>query len=410
MHFTWPSRKTIDDRDTNHATGTANPPVGTANAGMFMQVLGTLRYWNAPHASVFQQYTNLVNTATSGHGADEPWEQFLFWDPAGATQPLNTLPLSYVATGLNAVAARSDWTTGASWMSFRAGPYVNNPSQGEEIFDQGSLALVRGNTPLLVNGTGQIVHEPKGDDENRIYTDNYGDSDGSVYSSNRTIYNIDRTHKASAGEDQFLAFHFPALPVVGSAPSGGVRLDVTYHEVYAGAMTSVLPASATTTSIGMYPPNDTDPGSKTVKVWQVLVRAPNTNVNQQWLTVFDLSTTAAKVAVASRIAVTSGAAVGTLLASSSGNNAVIVNSGAAGTTIAGNIAYSVPAVATTHVITELPANKGYTVSVALAAGKHLINVMPGGSFKTSAKGVLTFTIAANGAASSSAAVHQGRSE
>ena len=491
MHFTWPSRKTIDDRDTNHATGTANPPVGTANAGMFMQVLGTLRYWNAPHASVFQQYTNLVNTATSGYGADEPWEQFLFWDPAGATQPLNILPLSYVATGLNAIAARSDWTTAASWMSFRAGPYVNNPGQGEEIFDQGSLALVRGNTPLLINGTGQIVHEPKGDDdENRIYTDNYGDSDGSVYSGNRTIYNIfyvrklnastvvdrygqaayttedngvkthiasfedsttylyalatklenmyrpdhnghpqvtawsreivylrpnqfvvyDRTHKASAGEDQFLAFHFPALPVAGSAPSGGARLDVTYHKVYAGAMTTVLPANATTTSIGMYPPNDTDPGSKTVKVWQVQLRAPNTNVSQHWLTVFDLSTTAARVAVASRIAVTSGAAVGALLASSSGNNAVIVNSGAAGTSIAGNIAYSVPAIATTHVITELPANKGYTVSVALAAGKHLINVMPGGSFMTSAKGVLTFTIAANGAAGSSAAVHQGRPE
>ena len=41
-------------------------------------------------------------------------------------------------------------------MSFRAGPYVNNPGQGEEGFDQGGLALVRGNVPLLVNGTGRI--------------------------------------------------------------------------------------------------------------------------------------------------------------------------------------------------------------------------------------------------------------
>ena len=477
MYFTWPSRKSIDDRDTNHATGTASPPVGTANAGMFMQVLGGLRYWNAPHANVFQAYTNSINNATSGYGVDEPWEQFLFWNPAGATQPVNTLPLSYFATGLNAVAARSDWTTGASWMSFRAGPYVNNPGQGEEGFDQGSLALVRGNIPLLVNGTGRIVHEPHGDaDENRIYTDNYGDSDGSVYSSNRTIYNIfyvrhlngssvvdrygqaaytaeddgvqthvaryedgtkyvyalatrlenmfrpngsgnpqvvswsreivylrpnqfivyDRTRKGGAIDDQFLAFHFPALPVAASAPSGGKRLDVTYG-AYAGAMTTVLPVNATTNTIGMYPPNDTDPGSSPVKVWQVQVRAPDTNLSQQWLTVFDLSTSAANVAVASRIVVTTGAAVGTLLASSGGNNAVLFNTGGAGSTIAGNIAYSVPAVATTHVITELPARSGYTVSVAVASGKHMVNVMPGGSLMTSAKGVLTFNLAGNGA-------------
>jgi len=208
----------------------------------------------------------------------------------------------------------------------------------------------------------------------------------------------DRTRKGSAIDDQFLAFHFPALPVAASAPSGSTRLDVTYS-VYAGAMTTVLPANATTTTIGMYPPNDTDPGSKPVKVWQVQVRAPNTNTSQQWLTVFDLSTSAANVAAASKINVTSGAATGTLLARSTGNSAVIVNSGNAGTTIAGNIAYSVPAVATTHVITELPASKGYTVSATVTGGNHAISVVPGGSLKTSAKGVLTFNVAANGAVS-----------
>ena len=480
MHFTWPSRRTIDDRDTNHATGTANPPVGTANSDMFFDVLGTLRYWNAAHADVFQFYANGVDKATAGFGADEPWEIFLFWDPTGKTQSLNTLPLSYFATGLNAVAARSDWTTTASWMSFRAGPYVNNPGQGEEGFDQGSLALVRGNTPLLVNGTGWIVHEPNGDnDENRIYTDNYGNSDGSIYSSNRTAYNIfyvrqfngsrivdrygqaaytteddgvqthvaayedgatyvyalatklenmvrpnrngnpqvlgwsreivylrpnqfvvyDRTREGSPIYDQFLAFHFPALPVAGSAPSDGKRLDVTYRNAYVGAMTTVLPASATTTTVGMYPPNDTDPGSNPVKVWQVQVRAPNANVSQQWLTVFDLSTSAASVSTASRINVTSGAATGTLLARSGANSAVIVNSGNAGTTISGNIAYSVPAVATRHVITELPANRAYTVSVTVSGGNHLVSVIPGGSLRTSAKGVLSFAVASDGAVS-----------
>jgi hypothetical protein len=207
----------------------------------------------------------------------------------------------------------------------------------------------------------------------------------------------DRTREGSTIDDQFLAFHFPALPVAGSAPSGGKRIDVTYKTTYAGAMTTVLPAGATTKTIGMYPPNDSDPGSSPVKVWQVQVRAPNANDSQQWLTVFDTSTSAANVAVASRISVTTGAAVGTLLASSGGNNAVLFNASSAGSTIAGNVAYSVPAVATTHVITELPTNSGYTVSVTVASGKHMISVMPGGSLMTSAKGVLTFNLGANGA-------------
>jgi len=479
MHFTWPSRKYIDDRDTNHATGTADPPVGTADTDMFIQVLGFLRYWNAPEANVFQAYTNAVNTATKGYDASEPWELFLYWDPNGKTTAITTLPLSYFATGMNAVSARSAWTPSASWMSFRAAPYINNPGQGEEGFDQGSLALVRGNVPLLVNGTGQIVHEPQGEnDENRIYTDSYGDFDHSIYSSNRTIDNVfyvrqmngssvamrygqaaytaeddgvqthvaafedgakyvyaladklenmyrprtggtaqvaswareivylrpnrfvvyDRTRDGNpALDDQFLAFHFPALPTTASAPAGGKRLDVTYRATYAGAMTTVLPANATTTTIGMYPPNDGDPGSKAVKVWQVQVRAPNSNASQEWLTVFDLSTSAAQVATASAISVTTGTATGTLLSGSDGNEAVIVSTKAAGMTNSGTIAYAVPAAATTHVITEVSPNRAYTVTATPSGGNQKISVVPGsGPLKSSAKGVLLFDVAADG--------------
>ena len=193
IHFTWPSRDYIDDRDTNHANGDPLNPPGTANMNLFAQVLGVLRYYNAPRADVFQQYANEVNAAVAGNGGDEPWQKFLFWDPNGTTAPLSSLPLSYFATGLNAVAARSDWGTGASWMSFRAAPYVDNPGAGEEGFDQGSIAIVRGKTPLVVNGTGQIVHEPNGDaDENRIYTDDYGNFDATptIYTGNRQIYGV----------------------------------------------------------------------------------------------------------------------------------------------------------------------------------------------------------------------------
>lgn len=193
MHFTWPSRDYIDDRDTNRASGNANPPVGTANMSMFAHVLATLRYWNSPQADVFQQYANEVTQATSGYGAGQAWEKFLFWDPNGATQPVDSLPLSYLAAGMGAVAARSDWTKNATWMSFRSGPYTNNPDQGEEGFDQGSLALVRGKLPLLINASGQIVHEPNGAaDDDRLYTDMYGnfDANKNIYVSNRQLYNV----------------------------------------------------------------------------------------------------------------------------------------------------------------------------------------------------------------------------
>ena len=70
--------------------------------------------------------------------------------------------------------------------------------------------------------------------------------------------------------------------------------------------------------------------------------------------------------------------------------------GAAGTTIAGSIAYLVPKAATTHFITELPANSGYSVAAAASGSNHNITVTPGGSLTTSAKGVLTFTVSAAG--------------
>ena len=476
MHFTWPERNYIDDRDTDHATGDASaPPPGTASAEMFMQVLGTLRYWNAPHADVFQQYANEVITATSNNA--DAWEAFMFYDPNGTTVPLSTLGLSYFATGLNAVSARSDWTTAASWMSFRAGAYANNPAQGEEGYDQGSLALVRGGTPLLINGSGWIVHEPGGnDDENRLYTDLYGSTDGSVYSGNRTIYNIFyacapgtggysrygqasytvedngvRTHVAAFEEagtyvyalataledtyvpgpgtanpivanwsreifylrpnhvvvydrsgigsgvtDQFLAFHFPANPAAGSAPGGQTRYDINYNATYAGAISTVLPTGATTTIIPMYPANDGVPASNPVKVWQVQVRPPNSNASQTWLNVFDLAASNTAVATASKINVTAGAATGTLLAAAGGNQAVLFNTGSAGSTITGTISYDVPAAATAHFITEVPANTGYTVTASLGAGSHTINVVPGGTLNSSAKGVLSFIVSATG--------------
>jgi len=114
MHFTWPSRAYFDDRDTNHSSGdVANPP-GTTPVGMFEQILGSLIYWNSPKVAVFHQYLNEVSAATKDFSPAEAWQLFLFTDPSASTAALNTLPLSYFAPGMNAVAARSGWDNGAA--------------------------------------------------------------------------------------------------------------------------------------------------------------------------------------------------------------------------------------------------------------------------------------------------------
>lgn len=477
MQFTWPSLNYFDDRDTNHSNGNTQPP-GTPSVGMFQQIAGELAYWNSPNAAVFNQYMQDVETATSNFDPGDPWLVFLSIDPNAPTAPISTLPLSYLAQGMNAVAARSNWTTGASWMSFRAGPYVNNPGQGEEYFDQGSLALVRGDTPLLVNAGGWLVHNPNGSaDEQNVYNDNYGKfSGGLLYQGNRELYNIfyvrnmsgstvvdrfgqaayttesnnvrtkvsgfedggsyvyvlathiedmyrafsagpgvaawsreivylrpnrfvvyDRTTEGNSSYDQYMAWAFPASPVQGTAPTGENVLNVTYNGQFAGAMTTVLPANATLTSQQLYP------GDNPVKVYQMQVRPPNNNINQQWLTVFDLSSSASTVAGATPVTNAQGGITGVVLTDNgggNGNDVVIFSTGTPGTPISGTISYTVPASAAEHVITELQPSTSYSVTATQSGSTLTVTVAPGSGYTTSAQGVLHFNVSAAGAVSS----------
>ncbi len=470
MHFTWPSLTYFDDRDTNHSNSTTQPP-GTPNSSIYQQLLGELYYWKSPLASVFNQYRFAINAANASYAMGNPWEVFLEVAPGAPVTPLNTLPLSYFAQGMGAVSARSNWTTGATWMSFRAGPYTNNPQAGEEYFDQGSLALVRGGTPLLLNATGWAVHNPGGNAaENDVYNDNYGSfnaNNGAL--GNRRPYNIfyvrhmngsvlaerfgqasyttegdgvrtrvtayedapdhvfvqarwlndmyrkfsagpsvsgwvrqivylrpnrfvvyDRTSIGNSSYDQFMAWHFPALPAIASSVAGTSRLNVTYNGKFAGAMTTVLPASAKVASLVLYP--DLQP----TKFWETRVRPANSNVNQDWLTVFDLSSSASLVASASPVVVTLGGITGVQLAASDGNNVVVSSTGPANQTISGSIGYSVGVMAARHVVTDLAPNTGYTVSVTTSGNTRNVRISAGGTTMSSANGVLDFSINASG--------------
>ena len=202
MHFTWPSRTLIDDRDSEQSRGDDLWP-GTPNTGIYSFLAGYLAMWNDPLAPALHKYAREAKAAlmAEGVGPNDTWAEFFFWDDAAPEADYTTTTPSYLAAGTGEVSARTDWSTGATWMSFRGGPYVNNPGAGHQSFDPGTIALVRGNSPLLVNVEGWLAHQPNGDPgENDIYDDNYGNgtSPSDHSHGNRKLYNTFQTRHVNA--------------------------------------------------------------------------------------------------------------------------------------------------------------------------------------------------------------------
>jgi hypothetical protein len=187
-----------------------------------------------------------------------------------------------------------------------------------------------------------------------------------------------------------MAWHFPANPVQSASAAGTSRFDVTYNGQYAGAMTSVLPANAGVSMVSLYP--DLSPA----KFWEMRVRPPAAGINQQWMTVFDLSPAAANVALASAISVISGGVVGVQLAASDGNNVVVSSTGGANAPITSNFSYRVNFVSAHHVITDLVPGAGYSIGLSSSGGNETVSISLGGTNAASAKGVLDFTINSSG--------------
>jgi hypothetical protein len=206
----------------------------------------------------------------------------------------------------------------------------------------------------------------------------------------------DRSGVCDSSLDQYLAFHFPALPVEATAPAPGARRFDVNPGVFAGSMTTILPASAAI-AISDHLINSSDARTYN-KVWRTEVRPTDAAAaNRRWMTVFDLAATPGQVAAASALNVTAGAAAGALLQSAGGNGVVVSGTAAFGTAITGPLSYTVPAAQTRHVITDLTPQAGFTVSVTVAGGNHLVTVAAGGSRPATANGVLTFTVSPTGA-------------
>jgi hypothetical protein len=145
-----------------------------------------------PFAPYFHSYARAARRAQPGGqlgGDSDLWENLLFWDDRAPERRYTTLPLSYYAHGIEMAAVRSGWSRRAVWAAFKWGPYINFPDNGEEYFDKGSLAIVHGSRPLLVNANGALLRDTPGtSDGDRYYQPIYDDLFSDT--GRRDIFNI----------------------------------------------------------------------------------------------------------------------------------------------------------------------------------------------------------------------------
>jgi hypothetical protein len=202
----------------------------------------------------------------------------------------------------------------------------------------------------------------------------------------------DRTVVANTSGDPHLNWHFIPTPASVSTPSPGARrYDVTSASAgFAGAMTTLLPASASISMVNVFNFN---------KLYRLEVRPPTPATTSSWLTVFDASATPSAVAIASRLTSADGNAsanvTGALLRGAT-SSVALFGSGAATATIAGTVTFTVPAAQTLVVLSDLTPSAGYSATASAAGGNLTVTVQPGSGFTTSANGVLYVNVSSTG--------------
>ncbi len=428
MHFAWPSLASLDDAGTVYEGDNPTP----TNSALYTFEAFTLRLLKKPIAPVFQNYA-LATRAASGKAP--LWQEFLLWDGAAPTVSYQNEPLSFSA--VTQAAMRSSWKADAVWGSFTAGPYTNNPDSGEASFNQGSLTIVSGNTPFLVNPTGALNRNAVvGKDDpsygDQIYDDRYG-------SKKRLLANIfypgsgqlalspDLSDLSKAPATRLVNFedggsyvtmqgtHLEAMypkntvtnwtrNIVYVRPNIFVVADSTsipaardqFQEFYVSSapkeVTSVVAGAhqiRVTNSAGVVGTITTLlPEANKVnlsnvfnsnKVYRLEVRPGNSATTQNWLTTFEVG---AGQTVQSKLEVTGTAGSSGVLLGGTKSTAVVFSGSSSNATLA----YTVPAAQTEHIITNLNPNTSYAITVS--GGK--VTVASGAGFTASSAGVLHF--------------------
>jgi hypothetical protein len=437
LYFTWPDLKNLDDAgklyDSEEPSAT-EPWFFTIEAGL-------LRAFGDPFAATFTRFASAVRAAQPGTGSlGREWDlvvDLLFGDPKAPQTTYKKLPLSYDAAGMEKAAMRSDWSTKAVWGAFTSGPYTGYDGAGEEYFDEGSLAVVNGRRPLLVNATGALMRDSPGTQDGAKYETPIGDdlffgkttprdlfnvfvpapggqstrlrSDGartrisafhdggayvvatgshledmyarSVKAWTRTVAYVrpglfvvhDRTRVADAKLDQHLAFHVPGEPTVVRGGRGGARR----YDV--GGTKAYAGTIDTVLPAGHRDTRASVLGGR--KVVRIEVRPGRRAASQEWLTVVDAASSARKAAAASPLKV-SGGAVGVVLRRGTKATVVVFAHGSPK-----RLRYALPHGKTRQVVTGLRAGAAYRIR--RAHGR--VTITPGTGAKADTSGSLTVT-------------------
>jgi len=440
-YFAWPSLKHMDNLGTVRS-GTSIAP-SAALATTIATVLDQLGDATAARARAFASDIIAANDDRA------PWQTFLFWDPSATKTPYQDANLSYLASGPGQVSMRSTWQSDAVWGALYGGTYINAPDSGEQLFNQGSLSVTVGDSPILVNATGQIPQIAGSSGEDFVYADSWGDKkrvlyntffvadsnnpynpgqgamspdqakthveryeEGGLYVRARaanieqmyeggqlhgftrdlvyvrpgTFVVFDRTSVASASADQWMSFHVPASPSSASTSDGSKRFDVSASGA-AGSVHTLLPRNASVQSVSL-------PGG-VVR----LEEHSSAGADQQWLTVVSAGAAAGQVRLSSADGnVASGNVVGVHVQSA--RNQVILFPGDAATTATTSTAqYTVQQTADAdHVLVDVaPSSSGYAVSASASGGGLTVTVKQGGSIPVSAQGSLCYSVTTSGA-------------
>ncbi len=451
-YFAWPSLNHMDDQGTIHS-GSPIQPSCQVNTALSM----ILEYAGDPAAATARSFAADIMARSAG--TMEHWQRFLYWDDALPRSPYSARPLSYLASGPGQVAVRSSWLGDAVWGSLTGGAYIDSPDSGEQSFNQGSLTVVKGDQPILVNASGWLPQVAGTPGEDYVYNDSWGartrklsnsffvNDAGNVYNPGQGSVGPDssRAHmeryedragyvraRAARIEDMYLAkgatrpvtqftrdllYLRPGTFVVYDRTSvAGANNDqwLSFHTPTPPSQGQTADSSqrrydiqvsgATVGSIRTLLPRGAATQVVTLlggQVSRLETHAPAAGADQDWLTVISAGAPPEQVRLSVNDGnVTTGQMTGVHLLGAR-NQVVLFTADHVGAALTGAARYLVHQTADAdHVLVDMQPG-GYSVSATPSGGSLLISVQKGGTYAVSPAGNLSFAVSTAGAVSPS---------
>lgn len=328
----------------------------------------------------------------------------------------DAFPLSFVTKGTGALYARSDWGTGAVWMSMSVGPVF---SLGHEHLDRGHITLQRGADYLLKDsgdygaydtvpwhntlgfGNGNTPSQCGGDDGGNVTPPRYVEANEFVYGQEdmtksycngvsrvvRTVVYVrpdvllvhDQAQTSDAATKKQFNLNFGAAIAqsgdVFSAVVGGSKLF----------MRSLVPSSPSPTITPAGTPVTGANGTFALQGYNYRI-ATSGQTADSFLHLFQItSSDQAQMKPSAYLRSADSRAQGAAV--DMGDKRWVILSSISGAELSGTLAYTLPvACPCSHVVGDLPPNTSYQVAVYDAGGSPIQTL----SLTTDARGVLFF--------------------